>query len=159
MKYRRFTEAEKAEIWDRIGAGESARSVATAFGHYSSALSNMRRKTGGVRPRSRHPRESALTLGEREEISRGLAAERSCRAIAAGLRRAPSTISREVQRNGGVTRYRAHDAARRAWRRARRPKTAKLADRRQLREAVEAKLGDEVVSAADLQLVAGHLLG
>jgi IS30 family transposase len=140
MKYRRFTDAEKAEIWDRIGAGESVRSVATAFGHYPSALANMQRRTGGMRPRSRHRRDNALTLGEREEISRGLAAEQSCRAIATGLHRAPSTVTREVQRNGGATRYRAHDADRRAWRRAPRPKAAKLAERRRLREVVEAKL-------------------
>jgi IS30 family transposase len=140
MGYVRFTEAEKAEIWDRIAAGESVRSVATAYGHFPSAVASMQLRTGGARPRSRHLRANALSLGEREEISRGLAARESCRAIAGRLHRAPSTITREVERSGGVARYRAYDAERRAWRRARRPKPAKLAQHRRLRQAVEAKL-------------------
>jgi IS30 family transposase len=80
--YRRFTESEKAEIWDRIEAGESVRSVAVAFGHFPS---------GGSRPRARRRRELALSAAEREEISRGLAARQSSRTIAAKLGRAPST--------------------------------------------------------------------
>jgi len=139
MRYRRFTEAEKAEIWDRVKAGESVRSVAIAFSRFPSAIASLQRRTGGARPRSRQPRISALSLGEREEISRGLASKQSCRAIATRLHRAPSTITREVERNSGVARYRAHDAQRRAWRRASRPKPAKLAGRRRLRDLVEAK--------------------
>jgi IS30 family transposase len=137
---RRFTEAERAEIWARIEAGESAPSVAAALGRFPSAITALQLKTGGTRPRSRHRRENALSVDGREEISRGLAAKQSCRAIATRLHRAPSTITREVERNGGGDRYRAHEADRRAWRRGRRPKTAKLAERRRLREVVEAKL-------------------
>lgn len=141
MRQRRmFTEAEKAEIWDRIEAGESARSVAISFGRFPSAIEMMQRVTGGVRPRQRRRRQLGLSLAEREEISRGLAARESCRAIAGRLNRAPSTITREVDRNGGVARYRAHEADRRAWRWARRPKPARLAVRQRLRVLVEAKL-------------------
>lgn len=137
---RRFTEAERAEIWDRIEAGQSPRSVAISMGRFPSAIEMMQRVTGGVRPQRRHRRETGLSLSEREEISRGLAARESCRAIAGRLDRAPSTITREVERNGGLARYRAHEAEGPAWRRARRPKPAKLAVHRLLRELVEAKL-------------------
>ncbi len=138
--YRRFTESEKTEIWDRIEAGETVRAVAIAFGHFPSAVRGMVQQTGGTRPARRRAREIALTLAEREEISRGLAAKQSCRTIASGLGRAPSTITREVERNGDRARYRACTAQRRAQRCACRPKPVKLAQRRRLRSAVEAKL-------------------
>ena len=140
MKYRRFTDAERAAMWERLAAGESVRSVAIAFGCFHSAVRGMLEQTGGARPVVRRVRLAALTLAEREEISRGLAARHSCRAIAARLGRAPSTVAREVDRNGGSARYRAHSSERRALRRARRPKCAKLAARPQLRSVVEAKL-------------------
>ena len=74
MRYRRFTESEKAEIWERLRGGESVRSVAAAFGHFPSAVRKMQGVTGGMKPANRHRRENALSLDEREEISRGLAA-------------------------------------------------------------------------------------
>ncbi|MGA8015551.1 MAG: IS30 family transposase [Candidatus Dormiibacterota bacterium] len=139
--YRRFTESEQAEIWDRIEAGESVPSVAVAFGHDRGAVRAMVQRSGGSRPRSRRRRQLALSAGEREEISRGLAARQSARAIAAKLGRAPSTVTREIGRNGGRSRYRAGSAERRAQRRCRRPKPGKLALGWQLRAVVEAKLG------------------
>jgi IS30 family transposase len=95
---------------------------------------------GGIarRPRTRSAR--ALTPEEREEITRGLAANRSVRAIARQLDRAPSTISREIGRNGGATRYRAADADHQAWRRAKRPKPCRLALHARLRRVVAARL-------------------
>lgn len=81
-----------------------------------------------------------LTLAEREEISRGLQAELSRRRIADQLGRAPSTISREVRRNGGCRRYRATRADQAAWDRARRPKSCKLAHRPALCETIAGKL-------------------
>ena len=137
---RRFTEAEKTEIWDRIERGEPVSAVARVFGRFPSAISALQRVSGGVRPAERRRRRDALTLTEREEISRGLAAGETGRAIAARLHRAPSTVCREVQRNAGPARYRACVAERRALKAARRPKPAKLAQCLRLRAAVEAKL-------------------
>jgi len=73
---------------------------------------------------------------EREEISRGIAADESARSLARKLGRSPSTVAREIRRNGGYDRYRASQAEETAWERARRPKRCKLADNPQLREAV-----------------------
>ena len=96
--------------------------------------------TGGVKPAPRKRSERCLSKGEREEISRGLARGDSCRVIAAGIGRSHTTVSREVGRNGGRERYRAHDADEGAWRRARRPKDAKLVVNARLREVVEERL-------------------
>jgi transposase, IS30 family len=137
---RKFTGDERAEIWDRIRAGESIPTIAESFGRYPSAVRKLLMATGGVRPRERHRSERNLSLDEREEISRGLATGSSLRSIAARLGRAPSTVSKEVLRNGGVGAYRACPADRRADRQARRPKTPKLARCPKLRRQVEAKL-------------------
>jgi IS30 family transposase len=101
------------------------------------------RERGGVAPPERRRARRALQIAEREEISRGLAAGESVRWIARRLARAPSTVSREVARNGGRARYRAAAADERAWRRARRPKACKLATNRALGELVAAKLCED----------------
>jgi len=98
-------------------------------------------EAGGVRPKRRTRSRRELTVVEREEISRGLAAEHSCHAIARRIRRAPSSVSREVARNGGRVGYRAAEAEQAALRRGRRPKASKLARYPRLRAEVEAKLG------------------
>ncbi len=136
----RFSEAEKTLIWDRWQAGESMRSIARCLGRQSSSVRTMIEDTGGVRPEPRRRSPRCLSLSEREEISRGVAAGESLRSIAQRLGRAPSTVCREVARNGGRHRYRALRADRAAWQRARRPKTAKLALNGELRTVVEAKL-------------------
>ena len=97
-------------------------------------------KTGGLRPPERRGSRLALTLAEREEISRGLVAGLSIRSIAADLKRAASTISREIKRNGGRRRYRAVRADKRAWTQALRPKPCKLLLDARLRQAVIIKL-------------------
>jgi IS30 family transposase/transposase-like protein len=107
---------------------------------YPSAIRSLQLQTGGVRPGLRCRAERALSLAEREEVSRGLAADLSVRTIAAGIGRAASTVSREITRNGGRRGYRACAADRRALRQARRPKTAKIAGCRRLRAAVEDRL-------------------
>ena len=140
MKRRRLTEAERAAIWERLAFGEPAPSVARAFGCFPNAIRQMQLLTGGAKPRARTQRPDSLSLAEREEISRGVVLHLSCRAIATQLGRAPSTISRELLRNGGAAMYRGHTAQRRAHRQARRPKPAKLAKCRRLREVVESKL-------------------
>ena len=130
MAYRRriyFTEKQKAEIWDRWQRGESMSSIGRLFDRNSSSISPLLARTGGIRPPERRRSRLALTLSEREEVSRGLRAELSLRTIARQLRRAPSTISREVRRNGGRSRYRAAKADQAAWDRALRPKHCKLA--------------------------------
>jgi IS30 family transposase len=96
--------------------------------------------TGGIRPPPRQRSRLALTLAEREEISRGLARNQSLRVIAARLGRAPSTISREVNRNGGLRHYRASRADQAAWDRAQRPKPCKLASEPELSRLVAGKL-------------------
>ena len=96
--------------------------------------------TGGVRPAPRRRAACGLSVGEREEISRGLARGDSCRQIASDVGRSHTTISREVHRNGGRERYRAQDADAATWARARRPKAAKLVTHAALRAIVEARL-------------------
>jgi len=96
-----FTEKQKSEIWDRGQRGESMSSIGRRFDRNSSSIYPVLAKTGGIRPAERRRSRLALTLAEREEVSRGLRARLSLRAIARQLRRAPSTISREVSRNGG----------------------------------------------------------
>jgi transposase, IS30 family len=84
--------------------------------------------------------ERWLSRQEREEISRGVRAGESLRQIARRLGRSPSTVSREVQRNGGVQHYRGWQAEQAAWQRARRPKLRKLQTDRRLAAVVQEKL-------------------
>jgi IS30 family transposase len=141
-KYRRvgFTAAQSAELWERWKKGEGLKSIGRVFGKTSSSIFAHIRPSGGIKPAPRRRSVRALTLAEREEISRGLVGGRSLRAIAAALRRAPSTISREIGRNGGAARYRAAGADGQAWKHALRPKPCKLAVHARLRQAVATKL-------------------
>jgi IS30 family transposase len=140
-RYRRgFTAAEKTELWDRWQRGESLKAIGRAFGKPSSSIYFQVAPHGGIRPAPRRRSRLALTLAEREEISRGIAAHRSGRSMAMSLGHSPSTVSREIGRNGGYDRYRAAPADEQAWARSRRPKRCKLADSPQLRQAVARKL-------------------
>ncbi len=125
------------EVWELLGAGLDWASTARSLGMSRHTVRDAELESGGVRPRPRVRSSRTLSLDEREEISRGLAEGSSLRAIGLELKRAPSTISREVARNGGLTRYRAAPADRRAWDRACRPKPGKLAECPRLRRAVE----------------------
>ena len=143
MKYRTriyYTEEQKALMWDRWQKGESLESIAQLFDRHHSSVQRILAETGGIRPAPRRRSSRSLTLAEREEISRGLAGCRSLRSIAAKLGRSPSTISREVNRNGGVKHYRASQADQAAWDRAHRPKTCKLVANRALARLVASKL-------------------
>jgi len=143
MSYRKrikYTDEQKCEIWDRWKRGESLRAIGRVFDRPSSSIFVQLAPTGGIRPAPRKRSGIALTPGEREEISRGIAARQSMRWIAASLDRSPSTISREVRRNGGLNRYRASQADKIAWDRAHRPKQCKLALNSELRDAVAIKL-------------------
>jgi transposase, IS30 family len=134
---------EQATVWRMAKAGSNWVAISRHLDRHVSVVHNYARWHGGVEPRPRHRAERQLTLGEREEISRGLASGRSLRLIAAGLRRAPSTISREVQRNGGRDAYRAASADLAATGRARRPKVCKLGASPRLRAIVEEKLSED----------------
>ena len=122
-----LTSAQKMELWDRWQRGESLKAIGRAFGKPSSSIYCLVSPHGGIRPAERRRSRLALTLSEREAISRGIVAQRSIRSIARLLGRSPSTVSREVRRNGGYGRYRAAQADEQAWARARRPKQCKLA--------------------------------
>lgn len=137
---RMFTAAESAEVWDRWQRGEGLKLIGRVFGRTSSAIFAHLKPHGGIRPARRRRARRALSFNEREEISRGIAAGGSLRSIAVKLHRAPSTISREVRRGGGLSRYRAATADQRAWHRALRPKPCKLARHDRLRQLVAARL-------------------
>jgi IS30 family transposase len=117
-----MTEADKAEVWRRYGDGASAAMIAKAMGFHATSVAEFIRKAGGIRPAPRCVSPARLSPTDREEISRGLAAGESLRCIARRLDRAPSTISREITRNGGRRAYRALRAEQAARQRAKRPK-------------------------------------
>ncbi len=143
MKYRTriyYTEEQKTVMWDRWQKGDSLHTIARLFDRGHGSIARLLSRTGGIRPPKRTRSRRALSLAEREEISRGVGADRSLRSIAALLGRAPSTVSREVNRNGGRRGYRANQADQAAWDRAHRPKTCKLARNRALAGIVAKKL-------------------
>ena len=124
---RGFSSVEKTELWDRWQRGESLKAIGRVFGKPSSSIYFQLSPHGGIRPSPRRRSRLALSLWEREEISRGIVARHSIRSMALLLSRSPSTVSREVRRNGGYDQYRAALADDMAWARARRPKRCKLA--------------------------------
>jgi IS30 family transposase len=143
MKYRTriyYTEEQKALMWERWQKGDSLQQIAQLFDRNHSSVQRILAETGGIRPPQRRRSRLALTLTEREEIMRALVGGQSIRGIATQLGRAPSTISREIKRNGGHDCYRASQADEAAWDRAHRPKTCKLVENRALARIVAAKL-------------------
>ena len=135
-----YTDGQKALMWERWGKGDTLHQIAALFDRHHPSIRGVLSASGGIRPRERHRSNSALTLSEREEVSRGLVDGRSIRSIAASLKRAPSTISREIRRNGGPEGYRACRADQAAWDRALRPKVCKLVSNRPLAHRVASKL-------------------
>ena len=135
-----YTEEQKSLMWDRWQKGESLASIAKLFDRHHSAVANIIGKSGGIRPPPRHRASRCLSLAEREEISRGVVAGNSIRSIAASLKRSASTVSREINRNGGLLQYRASQADKNAWDRAHRPKVCKLVENRSLARMVAKKL-------------------
>jgi IS30 family transposase len=143
MKYRTrtyYTESQKAVMWDRWAKGDSLQQIAQMFGRNHSSVQRILSLSGGIRPAQRNRSERSLTLPEREEISRSIVDGQSIRSIARRLGRSPSTISRELARNGGREAFRANTADQVAWDRATRPKVCKLVANRALANAVAAKL-------------------
>ena len=140
LRGRLFTSQEKEELWTRWKKGDSIAEISRALNRTTTGVAYILQASGGIMPPVRKRRPSALTFSEREEISRGLAAKRSLRSIASQLKRSPSTISREVLRNGKSHHYRAEKAETSAFERARRPKPCKLSLNTQLRDIVAQKL-------------------
>ena len=136
-----LTVPQRQEMRARWMAGDPLEAIAESLGRSRRQIERIRAENGGYGPTPRRRSPRALSWAEREEISRGLAAEDSLRTIAARVGRAPSTISREVAHNGGRRRYRAVRADIEAWERAHRPKRCKLASSPRLRHLVATKLG------------------
>ena len=135
-----YTESQRSLMWDRWQKGESLQQIAQLFDRSHGSIQRILAESGGIRPAQQHRSRLALTLAEREEISRAVVAGQSIRSIAATLERAPSTISREIKRNGDRETYRASQADQAAWDRAHRPKICKLVENRALAHIVAGKL-------------------
>jgi IS30 family transposase len=135
-----YSEGQKAMMWDRWQRGDSIHDIARLFDRGHSSVQRILCESGGIRPAQRARSKLALSILEREEISRGVVAGRSMRAIAASLGRAASTVSRELKRNGGCQGYRASKADQAAWDQAHRPKSCKLARNHTLARIVAQKL-------------------
>jgi IS30 family transposase len=139
-KRRWFTATEVVEIWNLWQEGKSTKEIGRVLDRGGSAIHRQLAVYGGIRPEPRCRSPRALTLVERAEISRGIAAKGSMRSVALRLGRSPSTVSREISRNGGYDNYRAAEADARSWERAHRPKRCQIARSPRLRELVEEKL-------------------
>ena len=135
--------AQKAELWHRWKQGQSLSEIGRALGKHAGSIHGVLSSNGGFIPPVRKRSRWALTLAEREEISRGLATDASIRQIAATLGRAPSTVSREIRRHGGAHMYRAAEADTQAWTHSRRPKPCRLAISPMLQQIVASKLALE----------------
>jgi transposase, IS30 family len=138
-----YSAGERRELWERWRRGESLAEIGRALDRERSTIGRVIRRHGGVVPAERRRSRLALTVAEREEISRGVAAGQSVRRVARRLGRSPSTVSREISRHGGRFRYRAGEADRRAWANGRRPQVCKLARNRRLAGLVAGKLEQE----------------
>jgi IS30 family transposase len=135
-----YSEPQKAQMWARWKEGWTMQQIAQLFDRGHSSIHRILAESGGIQPVERRRAERTLSLAEREEISRALVTGHSIRSIAARIGRAPSTVSREVNRNGGRGGYRANQADSAAWGRAQRPKRCKLAENRALASIVSDKL-------------------
>jgi IS30 family transposase len=132
--------SEKEDLWRRWKEGQSLSDIGRALSKHPGSIHGVISAHGGIAPATRCRSKRALRSSEREEISRGIAAGLSMRKIAASIQRPPSTISREISRNGGIDRYRANEADERAWEHARRPRPCRLASHRRLQMIVVEKL-------------------
>ena len=143
MKYRTrtyYTDAQKALMWERWKEGWTLQQIAQLFNRAHTSVQGILSRTGGIAPPARSRSATALTLAEREKISRAMVEGQSIRSVAARLGRAPSTVSREIKRNGGQSDYRATEADSAAWDRALRPKHCKLVENIALARIVTDKL-------------------
>ena len=136
----KLSSAQRADMWNRWKAGESLNAIGRLLGKDKQVIYFLLARHGGIAPATRRRSQRVLTLAEREDISRGIASGCATRVIAQGLRRAPSTVSREIARHGGRAQYRASEADQQAWESALRPKACRLAFHEKLRTLVASKL-------------------
>lgn len=136
----KLSSAQRAELWSRWKAGQSLNAIGRALGKDKQVIHFLLARHGGIAPPVRRRSRRALTLAEREDISRGIASGCSMRLIAQHLSRSSSTVSREVGRHGGRAQYRANEADSQAWQSALRPKACRLALYDKLRTLVASKL-------------------
>src|ERR1700675_220589 len=139
----KLSSAQRADMWSRWKVGQSLNAIGRALGKYKQVIHFLLACHGGIAPPVRRRSRRALTLAEREDISRGIASGHSMRVIAQRLSRASSTVSREVARHGGRAQYRASDADQRTWQLALRPKVCRLALHEKLRTLVASKLTED----------------
>ena len=137
---KRMNPSQLQQMWALWKRGLTLRAMSEALAVSAHTIYWVVARAGGIAPRPRRRAAGALSLADREEISRGVAGGQSIRAVARQLGRAPSTISREIRRHGGRAAYRAAAADQRAWHWARRPKPCRLARSPRLRRVVAAKL-------------------
>jgi hypothetical protein len=135
-----YSDSQKALMWERWKQGWTLNEIGRFFDRPHTSIQQILVRTGGIQPMARSRASTALSLAEREEISRALVAGESIRSTAARLGRAPSTISREIKRNGGFEAYRASQVEDAAWDRGRRPKRCKPRENRSLARLVAGKL-------------------
>ena len=140
---RNFTYAQQETMWHLWSQGKSLSEIGRQLNKHAGSVFCYLQKSGGIKPSTPKRSTRHLFLKEREEISRGIAANLSLRAIARDLNRAASTILREVNRNSGMSKYRAVSADRQAWNRAKRPKSCQLSDNVRLRNIVSDKLASK----------------
>jgi IS30 family transposase len=138
-----FSVEQQNLLWVMWRRGDSIREMERTLGETLPRIRRFLRQSGGIAPVPRQRRADHLSLVEREEISRGIAAGLSARSIAGRIERPSSTVSREIARNGGRDAYRALAADAAAFERARRPKVSKLGANTQLRGVVAAKLDQD----------------
>jgi IS30 family transposase len=139
-RYNGLSASQKVELWQRWKDGQSLSDIGCALNKHAASIYGIVAQSGGIVPATRSRSRLALTLQEREKISRGLAADWSIRHIALELGRSPSTVSREIERHGGRDKYRAGNADKCAWNLAKRPKQCLLARNEKLQRTVAAKL-------------------
>ena len=159
VRWSRMSWSDRSELWARWRRGESVRQIAHGLRRASSVIHAVVAAEGGITPRPRRRSRLALTAAEREEISRHLACGQSRRAISGLLGRAPSTLSREVARNGGRSAYRAAVADKHAWHRTCRPQRCRLSTHPALPETGGPQTCPAVVATADLGLASMHVSG
>lgn len=150
----RYTDSQKASMWERWQKGESLHQIARLFDRHHSSVRGILAESGGIRPTPRRRSLRSLSLAEREDVSRALVAGHWIRSIATTLGRAASTISREIRRNGGTEHYHASHADQAAWDRAHRPKACKLA----LHPALAKRVADKLQQQWSPQQIAGWLM-
>ena len=138
-----LSDDQKIELWRRWQDGQNLSEIGLALCRHAGSIHGVLSARGGIAPAARRRSAFALTLAEREEISRGLVAGQSIRSLAASLGRSASTVSREIARNGGAKIYRASEAEEAAWKRALRPKMCRLALLPRLRQVVATRLAEQ----------------